>query len=228
MLLADDHDLFRAGVRTFLEEDGFVICAEAGTADAAFAAAETHAPDICLLDVGIPGSGIAAAAGIAKAVPRTAIVMLTASDDDEHLFTAIRAGARGYLLKTTDPARLGHAIRGVVDGEAAMPRALVARLLADYGRAGRSRLRVGDGVVELTPTESKVLRLVAEGVSTTAIGERFGIKPGTVRTHVAAVLRKLDVPNRAAAVELLHAQTVLGASVEAAQRTNGPNGRLAH
>lgn len=208
MLLADDHDLFRAGIRILLERDGFAVCAEAKDVAGAVAAAELHRPHVCLLDIGIPGDGIAAAEQIAQAVPSTAIVMLTASADDEHLFAAIRAGASGYLLKSTDPDRLGHALRGVLDGEAALPRELVARVLDEFRAVARSRrIRVGKALVELTPRESKILRLLGAGASTAAIGEQLGIKPATVRTHVSALVRKLEVANRRAAIELLRAQS---------------------
>src|SRR5262249_30517065 len=124
IVLADDHSATRLGVRIALEEGGFRVVAEAGDARGAVEAALEHRPDVCLLDVYMPGGGITAAAELAEALPFMPIVMLTVSDTDEDLFEALRAGARGYLLKDTDPARLPHALRGALNGEAPMPRAL--------------------------------------------------------------------------------------------------------
>jgi DNA-binding NarL/FixJ family response regulator len=121
VLIADDHPPTRAGVRLALERAGFIICAEAWTAARAVELAMQEQPDVCLLDVHMPGGGIAAAGAIAERVPATSIVMLTVSQEDEDLFNALRAGASGYLLKTTDPGRLPHALEGVLRGEAALP-----------------------------------------------------------------------------------------------------------
>ena len=128
VLVADDHAPTRAGVRAALAEDGFVVVGEAAHADAAVDAARRERPDVCVLDIEMPGSGIAAAARITEELPGAAVVMLTVSRDDEHLFASLRAGAIGYLLKDMDPGRLGAALRGALSGEAALPRTLVARL----------------------------------------------------------------------------------------------------
>jgi DNA-binding NarL/FixJ family response regulator len=204
VLVADDHPATRAGIRAALEEPDFVICAEEADAPSAVAAALRTQPHICLLDIHMPGNGIAAAAEIANALPETALVMLTVSRNDDDLFAALRAGASGYLLKDTDPARLPHALRGVLEGEAALPRPLVARVLEEFrGRGKRRRLGAGDRGVELTSREWEVLELLCDGLSTAEIAKGLFISRVTVRTHVAAVLRKLRVPDRKAAVELL-------------------------
>ena len=132
VLIADDHPPTRAGVRAALERDGFVVCAEVSTAQEAVAEALRTVPEICLLDIHMPGSGIAAAATIAEALPRTDVVMLTVSDGDDDLFDALEAGAAGYLLKDTNPARLGPALRGLLNGQALLPRPLVAKLIAEF------------------------------------------------------------------------------------------------
>jgi DNA-binding NarL/FixJ family response regulator len=204
VLVADDHPATRAGIRAALEEPDFVICAEEADAPSAVQAALRTQPHICLLDIHMPGNGIAAAAEIANALPETALVMLTVSRNDDDLFAALRAGASGYLLKDTDPARLPHALRGVLEGEAALPRPLVARVLEEFrGRGKRRRLGAGDRGVELTSREWEVLELLCDGLSTAEIAKGLFISRVTVRTHVAAVLRKLRVPDRKAAVELL-------------------------
>ena len=169
------------------------------------AAAERERPDVCLLDIHMPGNGISAAAQITQAHPDIAVVMLTVSRDDNDLFDALRAGALGYLLKDTDPDRLPHALQGVLEGEAALPRALVARVIDEFRERGRRRrlpLTKQKGV-ELTSREWEVLELMREDLSTAEIAERLFVSPVTVRSHIAAVLRKLRVPDRKAAVKLL-------------------------
>jgi DNA-binding NarL/FixJ family response regulator len=205
VLVADDHPPTRAGVRAVLEENGFDVCAEACSAEEAVAAALRETPDICLLDIHMPGSGIAAAGAITTALPDAAIVMLTVSDEDNDLFDAIQAGAAGYLLKDTNPARLPYALRGLLNGEAALPRPLVAKLIAEFrDQSARRRLPIfGAQGVKLTSREWQVLELLQEGLTTKEIGARLFISGPTVRTHVAAILRKLRVPTREAALKVL-------------------------
>jgi DNA-binding NarL/FixJ family response regulator len=205
VVLADDHEPIRSGVRETLEEAGFEVCAEAGDAAEAIDAALRERPDVCLLDVHMPGSGIRAAGEIAAALPETAVVMLTVSRNDEDLFDALRAGAAGYLLKDIDPDRLAHALRGVLAGEAALPRTLVARVIDQFRTSGKGRriALAGERGAELTSREWQVLELLGEGLTTKQIADRLFVSPVTVRRHVSATLAKLAVPDRAAAVELL-------------------------
>ena len=111
VLIADDHPATRAGVRLALERGGFVVCAEVPDGPSAIEAALRERPDVCLLDINMPGNGIEATKAIVRQLPETAVVMLTVSRSDADLFDALRAGASGYLLKDTDPARLPHALR---------------------------------------------------------------------------------------------------------------------
>ena len=206
VLIADDHVPTRAGVRAALEDGGFSVCAEVGSGPAAVEAALRCDPDVCLLDVNMPGgNGIDAAADIAEALPNVQIVMLTVSRDDDDLFNALRAGASGYLLKDTDPDRLPHALRGVLSGEAALPRQLVARLIEEFRDRGRRRrlpiLRKLN--VDLTDREWEVLELLREELKTSDIAERLDISAVTVRRHLQTVLRKLQVKDRASAIRLL-------------------------
>jgi DNA-binding NarL/FixJ family response regulator len=182
-----------------------VICAEAVDAHEAVRAALDERPDVCLLDIRMRGGGIVAAAEIRSRVPETAVVMLTVSSDDSDLLDSIRAGAVGYLLKDTDPARLPEALRGVLAGEAALPRRLVARLIeAVRERESRRARLLADGRrVDLTSREWDVLDLLVEGLSTTEIGRRLFVSPVTVRSHVAAIVRKLDARDRSEAVRLV-------------------------
>ena len=204
VVVADDHPPTRAGVRGALEADGFTVVAEVGDARKAVDAAAEHGPDVALLDIHMPGGGIAAASEISRRLPDMAIVMLTASRDDDDLFEALRAGASGYLLKDMDPDRLGPALRGVIAGEAALPRSLMAKVVGEFRTKPRRRigLKGQNATARLTSREAEVLDLLALGMSTEQIAERLFVGKVTVRTHVAAILKKLRVTDRDAAVRI--------------------------
>ncbi len=206
VVVADDHAPTRLGVRLTLEEAGMQVCAEAATASDAVEASLRERPDVALLDVHMPGNGLTAASRIAAALPDTAVVMLTVSRDDNDLFEALRAGARGYLLKDLDPARLPLALQGVLDGEAALPRALVARLIEEFRERDQVGARPHGPLATLTNREWEVLDLMRHGLSTGEIAERLFVTPVTVRTHVSAILRKLHVADREAAIRLASAR----------------------
>ncbi len=204
MLIADADVLTHAGVRAAVESDGFEVCAEAGDLAEALESALVQRPDLCVIDVDLPGGGIAAAGQITSAVSGTAVVMLTLSRHDGDVFAALRAGASGYLHKDADTSRLPHALRGVLSGEAALPRAVTARLIEEFRRLGGRRLQVPGGApVELTARELEVLDLLREGLSTAQAAERLAISQVTVRRHLSGVVRKLGVRDRAAALRLL-------------------------
>jgi DNA-binding NarL/FixJ family response regulator len=202
VVIADDHVPTRAGVRMALERHGFVVCAEESSGPAAVAATLREQPDVCLLDVHMPGSGITAAAEISERLPATAVVMLTVSRDDADLFDALKAGARGYLLKDTSPDRLGIALESVLKGEAALPRTLVARLVDEFRvRSRRSTFGlVRRSSADLTSREWQVLDLMAKGRSTAEIAAELFVSKTTVRRHVGSILKKLSVKTRAEAV----------------------------
>ncbi|HSC92582.1 MAG TPA: response regulator transcription factor [Gaiellaceae bacterium] len=202
ILLADDHAPTREDIRRTLESDGrFEVCAVASDAAEAVDAAARERPDLCVLDIRMPGSGIAAAWEITARLPTTKVVMLTVSRDDDDLLAALRAGASGYLLKDTDPNRLPHALEDVLAGEAAIPRTLVAKLVREFRERGPRRRAVLAGE-PLTSREWEVLELLRDALSTAEIAERLVLTQATVRSHVAAILRKLRVPDRAALVKL--------------------------
>jgi DNA-binding NarL/FixJ family response regulator len=205
IVIADDHPAQRAGVREALEAGGFDVVAEAADAQSAYESAMEHRPDVALLDVHMPGNGIAAAARISSGSPDTAIVMLTVSRDDDDLFDALRAGASGYLLKDTDPERLPHALRGVLKGETPMPRKLVARLVDEFREKGRRRRLplLGRKGVELTAREWEVLDLMRDELTTAQMAERLFVSETTIRTHVSTILKKLHVSSREEALRLL-------------------------
>jgi DNA-binding NarL/FixJ family response regulator len=206
VLIADDHAPTRDDVRRVLEGDErFEVCAEAADAPAAVQAALRERPDICLLDLRMPGGGLPTLWEITARLPQARIVVLTVSDDDEDLFAALRAGVDGYLLKTMNLNRLPSALCDVCSGEAAMPRTLMARVLRRFRRLEpRWRRPVGTGPLleRLTSREWEVLELLAEGRSTAEIAERLVLSTSAVRVHIASIVRKLGVPGRAAAVEL--------------------------
>ena len=205
VLVVDEDPPTRKGVRLTLERAGITVCAEASNAEAAVEAAVREQPDICLLETRIPGSGIAATAEITRQLPRTSVVMFTNSGADEDLFDSLRAGAAGYLLKDMNPDRLPRALVAVLEGEAALPRRLVARLIDEFRERGRHRrAQLASGrTVDLTSREWEVLDLIRRRLSTAQIASRLFISEGTVRSHDAAILHKLGVPDRESALQLL-------------------------
>jgi DNA-binding NarL/FixJ family response regulator len=204
VLLADDHEPTLVGMRFALEHAGMKVVAEVTNGPDAVLAAIGTKPDVALLDVHMPGGGgIEAAVEIAREAPDTAVVMLSGVMRDEDFFAALLAGARGFLLKDTDPDRLPLALQGVLQGEAAVPRTLVARLIDEFRTRETPRMPL-TGPTGQRPSEREweVLKLMAEGLPTRMIAERLGIAEVTVRRHVSGVVEKLGVADRAAAVKL--------------------------
>ena len=201
VLIADDHPPTREDVRMALERDPrFEVVAEAPDAFGAIEAAVRERPDVCLLDVHMPGGGVAATWEISARLPQTRIVMLTVSREEGDLFAALRAGAAGYLLKDMDPRRLPHALDDVIRGVAAMPRPLVAGLIREFrDRGPRRRAALAEGLeAQLTSREWQVLDLVRQDLPTSEIARRLVLSPVTVRTHVNSILKKLGAPDRQA------------------------------
>jgi DNA-binding NarL/FixJ family response regulator len=201
ILIADDHAPVRAQLRALLERGGFYICAEVGDAAAAIDAAMNCEPDLCLIDVRMPGNGIAATAAITTNLPETKIVIITVSRSDSDLLRAIQAGAVGYLPKDRSMRTIVPELWRVLDGEALLPGDLTARVLEELRLGGRglfARRRQRDEL--LTRREWEVLELLAEDRSTAEIARLLSIREVTVRTHIAAVLRKYRVSSRQAAL----------------------------
>jgi DNA-binding NarL/FixJ family response regulator len=204
VVLADDHSRIRGRVREALEASGCEVCGEGASADDAVRLADEHRPDVALLDIHMPGSGIRAAREIAKALPQVTVVMLTQSAEEDDLFDSLRAGAAGYLLKDGDPATLADSLRGVLVGEAAMPPRLVARIIQEFSAPSRRPfVRKSSAAARLSAREWEVMELLAEGLSTEAVAGRLFLSPTTVRVHVSSVLRKLRVKDRQSAFRLL-------------------------
>ena len=206
VLIADDHEPTRDDIRAALESTAEItVCAEAADAAQAVAAATAHKPDVCILDLKMPGGGAAAAWEITARLPTTRVLVLTVFDDDAHLFPALRAGASGYLLKDLLPGELQAAIRTVMRGEAALPGPILARVLAEFRERGprRRQLEVEAAGRRLTSREWEVLQLLRRGLTTDAIARELSVSNATIRSHAAALLRKLRVPDRRSAIRLL-------------------------
>jgi DNA-binding NarL/FixJ family response regulator len=205
IVLVEDEDLVRASVRQILNEHGFAVVGEAATADAGIETALRERPGICLVDLRLDGSdGIEVARRVSQEAPETAVVIFSASARHEDLIEGIRAGAVGYLLKGMNPDRLAHALRGVVHGEAAIPRPLMAAMVRELQTQGRRRALIGLGSrVELTRREWDVLEQMCDGLDTRSIAERLSVSPVTVRRHISEVVRKLGVADRSEAVDLV-------------------------
>ena len=158
-------------------------------------------PDLCLLDVAMPGNGIAACWEITGRLPQTVVVMFTVSAADNDLFAVLRAGAGGYLLKDTGPAKIPDLLIGATTGQAAIPPTLVARMVRHFRHRDPRRRQIAEAV-PLTSREREVLELMSRELTNNQIASELSVSPVTVRSHVAAVLRKLRVPDRDAAVRL--------------------------
>jgi len=209
VVLADDHLPTRAGVKAALEEGGFAVVADVGTGPRAVEAVLSHRPDVCVLDVHMPGGGgIEAAEAISGAIPGVAIVMLTVSDEDEDLLRSLRAGAIGYLLKDTNPERLPDALRGVLAGEAAIPRVLVPTLVREYRDvyAERDQRPAPGRPFGLTEREWEVLEALRAGKSAKQTARQLGLSAVTVRRHISAVVEKLGARDRYEAVDIADAR----------------------
>jgi DNA-binding NarL/FixJ family response regulator len=206
VVIADDHAGVRQRIRTTLTSAGYDVVAEAATATDAAAATIAQRPDIVLLDVHMPGNGIQAARRISAEAPDVLVIMLTQSAEDEDLFDSLRAGAAGYVLKSTAPAALGPALGRALAGEAAISPRLIGRVLDEF-RNPRQRLfaRRSPAAAKLSAREWEVMAMLADGRSTDEVAKALFLSPTTVRVHVSTVLRKLAVKDRESAIRLLHA-----------------------
>jgi two-component system nitrate/nitrite response regulator NarL len=194
------------GIRIALEEEGIVLCGRVANAAALVEAVGRLEPDLCLVDVDLPGGGIVAAAEMRAWKSRVAVVMLASELKEEDFLKAMAVGAIGYLPKSISPQRLPAVVRAVLLGEPAIPRPLVAVLMNRLRGGGtRRHLVVGDGRrgVDLTSREWDVLDAMRDGLTTREIAAKLLIADVTVRRHIGAVLKKLRVQSRREALELL-------------------------
>jgi DNA-binding NarL/FixJ family response regulator len=199
LLIADDHPLFRKGMRALLGGvDDFALVGEAETGQEAVARSLELLPDVVLMDLQMPGgSGIEATRAIVAASPTTAILVVTLFEDDDSVFAALRAGARGYLLKDTVEEEMIRAIRAVANGEAIFGPAIASRVLAFFAA---DRTVAPQLFPALTEREREILRLLMRGMRNAAIADALYLSPKTVANHLSNIFSKLQVADRAEAI----------------------------
>ena len=201
LVVADDHPVFLGGLQTILDDAGFEVAAAVSDGEAAIDAVSACRPDVVLMDLRMPGGGGArATARICATQPHPAVLVLTMSDDDDSVFAALRAGARGYLLKESSSEDIIRAVRSVARGEAMFGPRIADRVVAFFTAATPGR--GPDPFPQLTAREREILDFLAQGRDNLAIARRLVISDKTVRNHVSAVLTKLQVASRAEAVAL--------------------------
>jgi two-component system, NarL family, nitrate/nitrite response regulator NarL len=198
--VVDDHPLFRTGVVRTLELDSMIsFVAEGDSTAQAIDIAATRNPDVMLLDISMPGDGIAALRDIAAMPDGPKVAMLTVSENDDHVVRSLEAGAVGYILKGIAANDLIHAVKNIAAGESFVSPNLTLRLLS-HMRATRET----SAISMLSPQEQKILRLVAQGKSNREIGAELGVHEKTVKFHMTRIMDKLGVRNRVEATRLAH------------------------
>ena len=204
LLIVDDHPLTRDALASLLAQHGFDVAGQASDGTEAIELAAELEPDVILLDLSMPGlDGLDALPRLREAAPECEVVVLTASETEENLLSAIRGGAAGYLLKSEPPGRIAEFLRGVARGEAALSGEIARRLLDEVRNGGR-RSGVPDAIARvLSAREVEVLLLLDEHLGTDQIAKRLFISEHTVRSHVKSVLAKLGVSSRREAIEAL-------------------------
>ena len=208
VLIADDHALVRSGLRSILEtEPEIEVVGEAGDGHEALAVAQELLPDVILMDIKMGDwDGVTATRRVRNSVPSSRVIVLTNYDEDELVFSSIRAGASGYLLKEVTGSQLTNAIRTVADGFSLIYPSVARRVLDEFGR-----LRVGDrpagddeGYSDLTTREREVLKLIASGRANKEIAAALGISERTVKTHISNIFSKLELTDRTQAALYMH------------------------
>ena len=200
VLITDDHPLFRNGLRSLLEGiEDIEVVAVTDSGEEAVRLADTLKPDVVLMDLQMPGmGGVAATQRILEVTPTAAVLVVTMFDDDYSVFAAMRAGARGYVLKDAEEAEMLRAIRAVGHGEAIFGPAIAQRMISFLTAP---RARAAEQVFpELTEREREILNLVAQGVGNAGIAERLVLSPKTVRNYISSIFSKLQVADRAEAI----------------------------
>jgi DNA-binding NarL/FixJ family response regulator len=202
VLVADDHPMYRGGVRAALSDvEDVEIVGEAVDGDQAIAESLTLQPDVVLMDLHMPGTnGIEATRRLVVESPTVSVLVLTMFDDDESVFAAIRAVARGYLVKGAAQEQIVRAIRAVAGGDVVFGSGVAERVMTFFAASGRIGGRAGRRFPELTEREVEVLELIARGLNNAEIARRLVVSDKTVRNHVSSVFSKLHVADRAQAI----------------------------
>jgi DNA-binding NarL/FixJ family response regulator len=201
VVIADDHPPIRAGVRALLEmADDITVIAEVGTTEDAIRATEQLQPDVVMMDLRMPAvGGVEATRTIVRQNPHIAVLVLSMVDDSDSVFAALRAGARGYLLKESGAAELHRAVQAVASGEFITSPA-VARLVSRFFSTDRSGRPGSEVFPALTPREAEVLNLIAQGKGNAAIARELYLSPKTVRNHISNIFAKIHSTDRADAI----------------------------
>lgn len=203
VVIADDHTLFREGLAVIIGgTEEFEVVGQAGTTEEAVQLARDLLPDIILLDIDMPGGGLDAARMVAEECPVTRIVILTSSEEDDHLIRALKLGARAYILKGVAARELIRILRAVWAGESYVPPMLAASLLLEMREAHAQQKQAVSPLDELTPREREILESLAAGLSNKEIGEKLFLSEKTVKHYMTNVLQKLQVRNRVEAALL--------------------------
>ena len=209
VLVVDDHPVFRHGLSSVLEQlTDFQVVGQAGNCVEALARAKELEPDVVTMDIRMPnGGGVGCTAALRQMLPQIKVLILTVSDKDEDLFAAIKAGAKGYLLKSAQLDELVNAIRLVADSEAIISPVMAIRLIEEFQQL--NSLRSDKELGQLSAREREVLQLVAQGASNKEIAKDLFISETTVKAHLRSIIEKLHVKNRAQAAALAAARGLL-------------------
>jgi DNA-binding NarL/FixJ family response regulator len=204
-LIADPQPMFRAGLAAALRRAGIEVVAEASNTAEAVTAAMRLSPGVCVLDGTLPGGTIAATKRISALAPETLVVVLGPADDDEMLVASLRAGASGYLPRSTSVPGLARALEAVLDGSAAITRTGVTALVRELRAGPRQRSVINGAGVSLTEREARVAELLRDGLGTREIAAELGLSPVTVRRHLGTLGRKVGAEGRDALLRTLRA-----------------------
>jgi len=201
VLLVDDHDLLRRGIKTMLESEGSIqIVGEASDGTKVLELVEENLPDVVLIDVIMPNKdGIVATKEVKDSFPNVGVVVLSGHDDQQYVFDALKAGASGYLLKTAELEEVVTTVRAVAAGEGKLDPQLALRVLTEFQAYQKSE--AAEAFQPLTPREREILQLMSEGLPNKTIASRLSISERTVTTHVANIYSKLHVNNRVSAIQ---------------------------